>query len=177
MMVKEFVKSNDLVRNSFALAKKIYDSGYCPEVLLVIWRGGTPVGIVVHEFLLYRGIQTYHAAVKAESYQGIGKRMEPRIEHLGPVLAMLKKDSRVLVIDDIFDTGCTMKKVCDLLEKKTRNVKVATLYYKPGRNMTNIVPDFFFRETSNWIVFPHELIDLTLDEIKMKDKYVYSLLF
>jgi hypoxanthine phosphoribosyltransferase len=59
MVEKEFIRADDLVRESFDLAKRIYDSGFIPDVLLVLWRGGTPVGIVIHEFLLYKGIETY----------------------------------------------------------------------------------------------------------------------
>ena len=175
MVSKEFIKANELVRDSFALAKKIYDSGYRPEVLLVLWRGGTPVGIVIHEFFAYRGLQTYHAAIKAESYRGIEKRIEPRVEHLDSVLDVVKKDSRVLVVDDIFDTGCTVKRVRAMLGKKTSNVKIATLYYKPGQNMTDIVPDFYMRETEHWVVFPHELMDLSPAEIRVKDEFIHRL--
>jgi hypoxanthine phosphoribosyltransferase len=173
---KLFIDPRQLLRDSFALAGAIYDSGYRPEVLLVLWRGGTPVGIVVHEFLLYKGIRTYHAPVKAESYLAIGQSGEPRVEHLDSILGDLAQDSRVLVVDDIFDTGCTVRKIRDLLAHKTRNVRIATLYYKPSRNRTELVPDFFVRETDRWIVFPHELMDLSPEEIRAKDEYIHSLL-
>ena len=175
MSVKEFIKPKELMRDSFALAKKIHDSAYRPEVLLVLWRGGTPVGVVIHEFLLYKGIETYHTAVKAESYRGMKKRTEPEIGYLKPVLDVLDKDNKVLLIDDIFDTGLTLKKVCGLLGERTRNIKIATLYYKESRNMTDITPDFFLRKTANWIVFPHELVDLTPEEIRTKGDYVHGL--
>ena len=47
--------------------------------------------------------------------------------------------------------------------------KIATLYYKPANNKTDIVPDFYLHSTNEWIVFPHELEGLTLDEIRCKD--------
>ena len=75
MSEKEFISPTDLIRDSFALAKQIYDSGYRPDVLLVLWRGGTPVGVVVHEYLLFKNIRTYHTAVKATSYSGIDRRV------------------------------------------------------------------------------------------------------
>jgi len=65
MAEKEYIGADELVRDSFELAARIYASGYRPDVILVLWRGGTPVGIVVHEFLLYKGVETYHTAVKA----------------------------------------------------------------------------------------------------------------
>ena len=176
MPAKEFIEANDLFRDSFALAKRIYDSGFRPDVLVVLWRGGTPVGMVVHEFLLYKGLQTYHTAIKAESYTGIGQRIEPRIENLDPVLAVLKPDSRVLVIDDIFDSGSTLKRVCELLRTRTAHIRTATLYYKDGNRVVDLAPDFYLRKTDRWIVFPHELMDLTPEEIRQKDPELAGLL-
>lgn len=169
MTDKEYVRADELVRDAFRLARVIYDSGFRPDVLIVLWRGGTPVGIVIHEFLLYKGIRTYHTAVKAESYSGIEERVEPRIENFDAVLAAVRPGSRVLVVDDIFDTGATLKLVCDRLRAVTPHVRTATLYYKPGNNRTSLTPDFYMRLTDRWIVFPHELMGLAPEEILRKD--------
>ncbi|MDP6524167.1 MAG: phosphoribosyltransferase family protein [Kiritimatiellia bacterium] len=176
MSDKEFIESNDLVRDSFCLADQIYRSGYRPDVILVLWRGGTPVGIVVHEFLLYKGIETYHAVVKAESYSGIGRRTKVTVDNLGDVLERIDGESRVLVVDDIFDTGWTVQEVRRILSARTGHVKVATLYQREGHNQTDVSPDFCYRQTDRWIVFPHELMDLSPEEIKMKDESIYKLL-
>lgn len=172
-MEKEYVKADDLFRASFSLGKAIFDSGYRPEALLAVWRGGTPVGIVIHEFLRYRGLETYHAVIKSESYEGIGIRTDPRFEHVNSVLSALGRDSRVLIVDDIFDTGSTVRMLRERLADKTGNVKVATLYYKKREEAEGVVPDFYWRETSGWIVFPHELCGLTDDEIRAKDPELY----
>jgi len=82
----------------------------------------------------------------------------------------------VLVIDDIFDTGRTVRHIRDRLRPKTAEVRVATLYYRPGNNKTDMVPDFYLRETDRWIVFPHELLDLTPDEIRMKDPVIAKMI-
>ena len=50
----------------------------------------------------------------------------------------------------------------------SREVKVATVYYKPARNRTGGKPDFFVEETDDWLVFPHEICGLTDDEIRTK---------
>jgi len=175
MSDKEFISGDRLVRDSFMLARQIYDSGYEPDVLVVLWRGGTPVGMVVHEFLLYKGIDTYHTAVKAASYEGIEQRSDPVVEHMDSVLLRVPEHANVLVIDDIFDSGCTVRKVVDLLAVRTSNVRIATLYYKPDNNQTDLRPDFFLRETDRWIVFPHELMDLTPEEISEKGDYLAEL--
>ncbi len=172
MSEKEFISGNQLVRDSFVLARQIYDSGYVPDVLVVLWRGGTPVGMAVHEFLLYKGINTYHAAVKVTSYEGIEKRQAPVVEHMDSVLAEVPESANVLVVDDIFDSGCTVRHVVDLLKARSLNIRIATLYYKPGNNLTDLKPDFFLEETDRWIVFPHELIDLSPEEIRQKGEYL-----
>jgi uncharacterized protein len=176
MAPKEFVTANDLARDSFALAKKIYDSGFRPDSLLVLWRGGTPVGIFIHEFLLYKGVRTYHSAVKAESYTGIDERVEPCIDNLDGFLDRLTPSNQVLVVDDIFDTGCTLNMVRDILNARTRNVRIATLYYKIGTSRVDLVPDYYMRMTDRWIFFPHELMGLTPAEIQKKDEFVWRLL-
>mgnify|MGYP003327988378 CR=1 FL=1 len=56
------------------------------------------------------------------------------------------------------------------LEEKTRanlpkTIKIATPWYTPSRNTTSIVPDFFIHETDSWLVFPHELSGLSMEEI------------
>jgi len=63
-MHKEFIRADALFRDAFTLARRVYDSGFNPEALVVLWRGGTPVGMVIHEFLLYKGIRTYHIRTK-----------------------------------------------------------------------------------------------------------------
>ena len=176
MSDKEFVDPDALIKDAFSLAAKIYRSGFKPDVMLVIWRGGTPIGIVIHEFLRYLGVDSYHAALKAESYIGIDEREEPRVEHFDSILKRLNVGDQVLLVDDIFDTGGTIRKVCEYLRAKSVDVRVATLYYKPGNNQTGIEPDFYLRKTASWIVFPHELMDLSLEEIKVKDPFVHGLI-
>jgi hypoxanthine phosphoribosyltransferase len=130
----------------------------------------------VHEYLLFKGIRTFHSAVKAESYAGIGRRRKPAIGPMDAVLGAVDRNSRVLVVDDIFDTGCTMKRVRAILERKTRQVRIATLYFKPGSNRTDLEPDYYVRKTAEWIVFPHELVGLTMAEIRGKDAFLHRLL-
>lgn len=177
MIPKEFVTAGQLVQDSFALARAVYDSGFRPEGLLVLWRGGTPVGIVVHEFLLFKGIETYHLAVKVESYTGIGERGEPRVEQIDAFMKNIRPGAPVLVVDDIFDTGRSLQKVIELLAPRTRNVKTATLYYKPSAALVPLKPDYYLRTAERWIVFPHELMGLTEDEVRAKDPAVHRAVF
>lgn len=169
MSDKVFIRPDDLLRNSFQLARRIYDSGYRPTAILVLWRGGTPVGIAVHEFLLVKGVASYHTVVKADSYTGIGTRRAPRIENLDRVAAALDAASRVLVIDDIFDSGHTLAAVREALAPRAAEIRTATLYLRTGHREADRLPDYVLLETDRWIVFPHELEGLTPDELRQKD--------
>ena len=75
-----------------------------------------------------------------------------------------------MIVDDVHDTGLSIKQIIDDLKiackKNTPDIKVATPYYKPSNNKTDSKPDFYLHETDQWLVFPHELEGLTIEEIK-----------
>jgi hypoxanthine phosphoribosyltransferase len=75
-----------------------------------------------------------------------------------------------LLIDDVFDTGRSIEAViADLTRRCRRNlpnsIRVATTYFKPSRNRTKLLPDYYIRATDDWLVFPHEVQGLTREEI------------
>ena len=177
MSHKIYLSANELMSDSFRLGKLILDSGWRPDVLIALWRGGTPVGVAVHELLLYAGVPTLHMAVKCQSYTGIGQRGEVGFENADALFAQIRPDHRVLVVDDIFDSGCTARAALRLLEPRAAEVRLATLYWKPRATQTGLRPDYHVRETDAWIVFPHELEGLTPDEIRQKDPALAALLF
>ena len=82
----------------------------------------------------------------------------------------MKRTASLLVVDDVFDSGHSIEALLEELSDKMRlnmpgNVRIATPWYKPGNNQTRLVPDYYLHETDQWIVFPHEIVGLTLDEI------------
>ena len=137
MTDKIYLNSNELTKDSFRLAKKIYDSGFNPDVIIGLWRGGTPVGIAVHEFLHYKGVNCYHTAVKTSSYTGIDQHGATVIENLEPVLKRLTPESRVLIVDDIFDSGNTAAAV-----KERVTVKRFDLLIRQFARIHNSAPDW-----------------------------------
>ncbi len=177
MPPKTYLSSNEVTRDSFLLANIIWSSGFRPDAIIALWRGGSPVGIAVQEFLRMKGVDCYHTIVKCSSYTGIEASHEPVVENMGYVRAVLRPNGKVLVVDDIFDTGSTARRVKLELATTTADVRFATLYFKPSRNSTPFKPDYYVRETDRWLVFPHELMDLTPDEILEKDPFVHGLLF
>ena len=175
-MTKTFLTANEVTRDSFLLAHKVYASGFAPDVVIALWRGGTPVGCVVHEYLQQRGMACEHTAVKVTSYTGIGTPGDAIIENIEAIRALLKPGSRILVVDDIFDSGRTAQALRRFLEPISRDVRFAMPYFKPGNNTTNFTPDYFIHQTDSWLVFPHELDGLTAEEIREKDPFVAELL-
>ena len=72
-MKKYFISPGDLLRDSFLLGQQIIESGFRPDFIVGIWRGGTPVGIAVQELLDYAGIATDHVAIRTSYYKGIAE--------------------------------------------------------------------------------------------------------
>jgi len=174
---KIYVSANDYIRDSFRLARTILDSGWVPDDLIALWRGGAPVGVTVHEFLHYHRVRPRHRVLKCQSYTGIQEHnREVVFENADDLFRSVVPGSRVLVIDDVFDTGNTARAVFERLAPFKADVRLATVYWKPSQNQTAFKPDFYVRETDDWIVFPHELDGLTPDEVKLKDPVIYDLL-
>ena len=89
---------------------------------------------------------------------------------LNYIIKKICREDRVLIVDDVFDTGNTIKAVVDEITTRARGntpdeIRVAVPWFKPTRNETDMKPDFFLRETSEWLVFPHELDALTPEEM------------
>ena len=78
--------------------------------------------------------------------------------------------NKLLILDDVFDSGRSIKAIIEALETQMRknmpsDVRVGTVYYKPGKNMTDRVPEYFVHKTEDWLIFPHELDGLSDEEI------------
>ena len=62
-MKKTFIQADELLKDSFELAWQVYESGYRPDYIVGVWRGGAPIGIAVQEFLDVLGIDSDHIAI------------------------------------------------------------------------------------------------------------------
>jgi hypoxanthine phosphoribosyltransferase len=171
-MNKLFITASSLLQDSFRLAADIYKSGFRPDFIVGIWRGGTPVGIAIQEYFEFIGMTTDHIAVRTSSYVAMGQRAKSiRVHGLHYIIEEANADHSLLVVDDVFDSGNSIKALLEELSQKMRlnmpqTVRIATPWYKPGNNETDLIPDYYLHETDQWIVFPHELSGLTFDEIK-----------
>lgn len=176
MTQKIFVDANSYLRDSFRLARQVLDSGWEPEELIALWRGGAPVGVCVHEFLQYHGVHLRHRVLKCFSYTGIRERnREVVLEDAEVIFGTIPGGARVLVVDDVLDTGNTALAVLGRLAECGVEARLATVYWKPGESQTGVVPDYHVHATGEWVVFPHELEGLTLEEITRKDAVIGEL--
>ena len=172
MADKLYLTADRLLKDSYRLANMVIDANFRPTHLVGIWRGGAPVGIAVQELLSYNGIECDHIAVRTSSYTGIDQQeKQVRVYALGYLVDTLGPDDRLLVIDDVFDSGRSVEAFLHELAGRCRynmpeTVGIATVYYKPGRNVTKLKPDFYVHETEDWLVFPHEICGLTEEEIQ-----------
>ena len=173
MIEKRYLSANELLIDSFKLAEKIYLSGYKPDFIIGIWRGGTPIAIAIQEHLEVTGIETNHIAIKTHSYTGINEqRHTVEVTGLEYLKSHVTEHHNLLLVDDVFDSGRSVDAIFHELQKELgeqypTNIKVACPWYKPNKNMTTRVPDYYLHETDEWLVFPHELKGLTPEEIKI----------
>ena len=169
-MQKTILSAQGLLEDSFRLGLDVLESGFRPTMIIAIWRGGTPVGMAVQEILSYCGVESDHIAIRTSSYVGVDERGSVAVHGLNYIIKKICHDDRVLIVDDVFDTGNTIVAVIDELTRRARDntpddIRVAVPWYKPERNETDREPDYFIRETNEWLVFPHELDALTAGEL------------
>lgn len=171
-MKKHFISANDLLHDSFLLAEKVYLSGFRPDFIVGVWRGGAPVGIAVQEFFDFIGIKTNHIAIRTSSYTGIDMQSSNvKVFGLNYVLDNISSSTSLLIVDDVFDSGKSVSAILSELEKKGAlepppTIKIACPWFKPERNKTDLTPDYYVHTTDDWLVFPHEIVGLDNAEIR-----------
>lgn len=171
-MDKHFITAESLLRDSFVLARQIFDSGFRPDFIVGVWRGGAPVGIAVQEFLEFKGLSSDHIAIRTSSYTGINQQdKQVRVHGLQYVIDNADSEHRLLIVDDVFDSGRSIRAILEELSIKCRRnlpetIRIACPWYKPTKNITSLTPDYYVHETDQWLVFPHELNGLTKEEIQ-----------
>ena len=168
---KQYISADQLLDDSFRLGLQILESGFRPHFIVGIWRGGAPVGVAVQELLDFFGIHTDHISIRTSFYEGIEERgSQIRVHGLQYVIDNVDANEGLLIVDDVYDTGLSIKSVIENLESRARRntpseIRIATAYFKPDNNRTDRVPDYYIHETDAWLVFPHELKGLSREEI------------
>lgn len=170
-MDKIYISADELLSSSLKLGEMIVKDGFKPDFIVGVWRGGTPVGIAVQELLDFCHIKTDHFAIRTSSYTGIAEqKAHVKVYGLHYLIDNMNSENSLLILDDVFDSGRSIKAIIHELEIHMRknmptDVRVGTVYYKPSKNLTDRIPNYFVHKTEDWLVFPHELDGLTDEEI------------
>lgn len=187
-MSKQYLGADSLTLDSFQLGRQVLDSGFQPTWVIGILRGGAPIAITVHEFLEYHYPKTKYYSITTSRYDNdeVDKPKDiVEVHGLEGLVSHVGSSDRLLIVDDVFDTGLSLDAVYAELQRQMEDryddnqVRTATIYYKPKRSEVNWVPDYYVHEVDTadtWLNFPHELGGLTLDEVRQKDPRVYDLL-
>ena len=130
------------------LAEKIHKRY---SVIIGLNRGG-----LVPSVLLSHITKTKHGVVSIESYQGRKKTSKHKLDYHVSMIGKLNPKTKVLMVDDISDTGESLKKIIQVMKKlgcDPKNIDTATLYYK---SKSCFVPTYYAKHTSDsdWIEFP-----------------------
>ncbi len=182
MVEKVYIDAQALLEDSFKLAAQVFKSGFRPTFIVAIWRGGAPMGIAIQELLAYRGVETDHIAIRTSSYHNIDEQdSHVQVFSLSYLVKKISAEDNLLIVDDVFDSGNSVEAVIGRLNMLLRrnmpkNVRVAVPYYKPTRNKTGRVPDYYLHETEQWLKFPHSLEGLTKEEVKIHRPELYKIL-
>ncbi|MGD1954348.1 MAG: phosphoribosyltransferase [Sphingomonadales bacterium] len=171
-MDKLFISADELLRDSFKLSIDILKTGYRPSYLVGVWRGGTPVGITVQEVFEFYGFESNHFAIRTSSYGG-GTTPDKNVKVMGLqyLIDIINAEDQLLIVDDVFDSGRSVDAIINELKTKCRrntpdDIRVATVYYKPEKNKTDRIPDYYVHKTDAWLVFPHELRGCSEEELR-----------
>lgn len=171
-MNKVYISSAELLRDSFRVAALAYKDGFRPDFIVGIWRGGAPIGIAVQEFFEFKNAPTDHIAVRTSSYYGINQQAkEIKVHGLHYLIENANANDKLLIVDDVFDSGRSVEALIHQVHALMRlnapkDIRIATPWFKPSNNKTDLIPDYFVHESKDWLVFPHELSGLTHEEIR-----------
>jgi hypoxanthine phosphoribosyltransferase len=129
------------------LAEQVAQSGYEPDLILSIARGGLFVAGALGYAL---DVKNLHV-MNVEFYTGVDERLEMPVM-LPPVPnAVDLHGARVLIADDVADTGATLKLVRDFCLDRVAEIRCAVIYEKPRSSVTC---EYVWRRTERWINFP-----------------------
>jgi len=180
---KEFLTYDTVRNNALKLAHRIHTDGFTPDVIYVSLRGGAYLGNVVSEYfkVVRRGQRpVFYAAVVARSYSDIHRREQVMVDGWTYTPEHLRSGDRVLIVDDIFDSGRTINHLVDLVLEQgipRQDVRVAVHDYKVRsfvQETLPIHPDYYCRkhvvtkpEEDTWVHYlSHELVGLSEKEIE-----------
>lgn len=183
MAEKQYLSAQGLLEDSFRLGEQILESGFRPTFMIAVWRGGAPVGIAVQEYLAFHGVETDNIAIRTSSYAAAidQQSRQVKVHGLNYLMKNVQAHDKLLIVDDVFDTGRSIEAIIQELHRRTRlnmpqDVRVAVPYFKPSRNKTDREPDYYIHETEAWLKYPHSLEGLSAEEMSKGRPELYEII-
>lgn len=157
----------DIYSMCIQLADQIKESGFKPDLIVAVARGGWIPGRIMSDLLCNSNV----ASLKAEFYKDVAETNRKPV--ISQKVSAPVKGKRILVVDDVADTGESLKLVIAYLKRlRPMEIKIATLHHKPK---SILKPDYFIGETDAWIVYPHERHEFVKDMVRKFKKGGMSL--
>ena len=182
-MIKEFVPYDTVRNNALKLAYTIARDGFIPDIIYSSLRGGAYLANIISEY--FKVLQKEHkpvlyAAVVARSYTDVRQRGRVMVDGWTYAPEHLRYGDKILLVDDIFDTGKTINFLVEELLRRgipRGDIKVAVHDYKYFSFLTEqlpVQPDYWSRkftiaspEEDRWIHYlSHELTGLSAEELE-----------
>ena len=182
-MNKQFLPYDVVRNNALKMAHRIHKDGFIPDVIYVSLRGGAYVANVVSEYfkMARKDVHpVFYAAVVARSYSDVRQQSRVMVDGWTYSPEHLRHGDKVLLVDDIFDSGKTINCIAELLMEKgipRKDLKIAVhdyKYFPEKEEQLPIQPDYWCRkfsitkpEDDLWIHYmSHELIGLSAEELE-----------
>ena len=182
-MKKEFLPYDTVRNNGLKMAYRIYTDGFIPNVIYVSLRGGVYLGNVISEYFKFiqrRTHPVYYASVVARSYTGVSESEEIKVEGWTYPTEALRTGDKILLVDDIFDTGRTINHLTKIIMEKgipRKDIKIVVhdyKYFHDKPEQLEIQPDYWCRkhdlslkDEGMWIHYSsHELVGLSQEELE-----------
>jgi hypoxanthine phosphoribosyltransferase len=175
---KKYIPSSKQWQWSYELAKRILMSGWKPDAVIGLYRGGIFPAIVIEDYLRSNNIKTFHFPLHCQSYDANAAESTSSdvkvVDFPEYIIATMPEWKNVLIVDDICDTGKTLEAVkAKLLSYSPTtaeydcnynpyDIRTACLIWKPAVCSTS--PTWWIKEAAadEWIVFPHEFCGIDL---------------
>ena len=182
------ITAEKMLLDSFELGRRVYDAGFRPKYAISIWRGGTQVGLGVNAYLRNQGVRVNHSTIATESYTGIGDANEVIVKGLDELIRNVCAEDPLLIIDDVFERGETVRAVVQALRDGARancpeDIRVAVIHRKPGKMLWSDITIYHLEDVEDhvWIDYPHELADLVTDDpadprVREKDERILEII-
>jgi len=155
-----YMSWKELHRALITLAKRLYRDGFIPDIIFAVLKGGLIPARILSDLVQVDEI----GFIGVKFYKAVGTRMAKPHLTLPPTHRITGLN--VLVVDDVVESGRTLQLVIEELSRyEAKEIRSLTLLVKPQRTIS---PDYYYEETSQWVLFPWEYIETIRDGVDIR---------